>query len=100
MWSSRNGVGTAMMKASASGISVVAVSRPMRDRAADPTARSGSTNGTSPSADRLDGVRVDVDADDLDAAGGQRGGGRQADVAEADDRDAAGEQVIHADSSL
>ena len=45
--------------------------------------------------DRVDGARVDVDADDLDAAGGQDDRGRQADVAEADDGDAAAENVIH-----
>ena len=52
------------------------------------TARSGSMKGTRPARHRLDDSRIDVDADHLDAAGGEGRRGRQSDVAQSDDRDA------------
>ena len=50
MWSASLGVGTAMMNASASGGSMLAVRRPMATAPLTATARSGSTNGASPRA--------------------------------------------------
>ncbi len=50
--------------------------------------------------DRLDGVLVDVDPDDLDSAGGQRHRGGQPDVAQTDDGDAAVEHLTHAVSPI
>ena len=48
MRSGLNGVGTAMTKASASGISVDATRRPALTASATLPSRSGSTKGTSP----------------------------------------------------
>ncbi len=84
-----------MMNASASGVSVVAVSRPMATAPLTPTARSGSTNGTSPREMASIVLGLTSTPTTSMPAGGQRDGGGQSDVAHSDHGDATGEDVFH-----
>ena len=86
--SSVSGVGTAMMKASAGSGVTDGAQLAGHHGGADQHVEVRLAEMNLALRDHGDRVLVDIDADHLDAPAGERGCGRQADIAEAEDRDA------------